>query len=99
MADVLGHIRPQNAVKKHCKHAKLLKGVESTGLTLSPRGLTIIPESDLYRLESRSFPARLNADEWLIQGNQRILNNDSPWFVAKDVCGVLNINSIDSVVS
>jgi len=38
------------AVKQHCKHSKLLKGSEARHLTTSPYGITIIPESDLYRL-------------------------------------------------
>ena len=71
VAEVLGCKQPHVAVSRHCKGAELLKGVESTPLTSSPRGINIIPESDLNRLEPRSFPARLNADEWLIQGKPK----------------------------
>lgn len=50
VADVLGYVLPQKAIIDHCNHAKTLKGSESLLLTSSPRGINIIPESDVYRL-------------------------------------------------
>ena len=43
---VLGYRDSDDAVRRHCKHAKLLKAGETPGLDVPPRGLTIIPESD-----------------------------------------------------
>ena len=54
MADVLEDIRPQNAIRKHCKYLKLLKGEESSPLTSSPRRINVIHESDIYRLVMHS---------------------------------------------
>lgn len=45
----LGFARPEKAIIDHCNHAKTLKGPESGGLTSSPRGINIIPESDVYK--------------------------------------------------
>lgn len=50
VAEVLGYALPQKAIIDHCNHAKTLKGSESPLLTSSPRGINIIPESDVYRL-------------------------------------------------
>lgn len=57
VARTLGYRDTDQAVRNHCKSLKTLKPVDSTGLDLGPRGVTIIPESDLYRLiiKSRLF--------------------------------------------
>ena len=44
VATMLGYTDKKQAVRKHCKYAKLLKGVESTPLTDSSYGIKIIPE-------------------------------------------------------
>jgi prophage antirepressor-like protein len=54
ISSTLGYVNPHKAVIDHCKYAKILKPHESLGLTNSPRGINIIPESDLFRLTMRS---------------------------------------------
>lgn len=54
VAAALGYARPKDAVASHCKYAELLKGGESPLLTDSPRGINVIPESDVYALVFRS---------------------------------------------
>lgn len=66
VAEALGYAKPQNAVSAHCKYPKLFNGPESGRLTDSPRGITIIPERDVYRLISRSeLPAAEKFEEWV----------------------------------
>ena len=50
VCDVLRYADSHDAVKRHCKYAKLLKAGKTPVLDLPNRGLLIIPESDLYRL-------------------------------------------------
>lgn len=50
----LGYKVPQKAVADHCKHPELLKGSNSEHLKIPNRGLTMIPEGDVYRLIVRS---------------------------------------------
>jgi prophage antirepressor-like protein len=67
VADVLGYVDQKQAVRDHCKYQKLLKGVESEGLTSSPYGITIIPERDVYRLIMRSkLPSAERFEEWVV---------------------------------
>lgn len=57
VATALGYSNSRKAVQDHCKSAEICKSHETLLLGLpceSPRGLTIIPESDLYRLIFRS---------------------------------------------
>ena len=57
VATALGYLDTDQAVRNHCKYMILLKPVELTGLGFvnpPPRGLTFIPESDVYRLTMRS---------------------------------------------
>jgi len=64
---VLGYSKTQNAVVAHCKCAKLLNGPDSGQLTTSPRGITIIPERDVYRLIMRSkLPSAERFEEWVV---------------------------------
>jgi prophage antirepressor-like protein len=66
VAEILGYSRPRDAVKSHCKCTKLLKGVDSPLLTDSNYGITIIPESDVYRLIMRSkLPSAERFEEWV----------------------------------
>ena len=52
----------------HCKYAKLFKSPDSGRLTNSPYGITIIPESDLYRLIIRSkLPAAEEFECWVTE--------------------------------
>lgn len=68
VADVLGYAKPQNAIATHCKYAKLFNGPESGRLTDSPRGITIIPESDVFRLIIKSqLPAAEKFEAWVME--------------------------------
>lgn len=91
VASILKYARPRDAVRKFCKHAKTLKGVESTLLTSSPYGIKIIPESDLYRLIIKSrLPAAEKFETWVMEtvlptirrtgsyATQTNLRNESP---------------------
>lgn len=63
-----GMILQKNAVATHCKYAKLFKGTESVPLTESPRGINIIPESDVYRLVMRSkLPSAERFQDWVCE--------------------------------
>ena len=46
---VLGYSNSKDAIIRHCKYGKILKGRDSLPLTDSPRGISVIPESDVYR--------------------------------------------------
>ena len=62
---MLGYKTTQKAIRDHCKGAELLKQNESLPLTSSPRGITIIPERDLYRLVLNSkLPQTEAFEEW-----------------------------------
>ncbi|MDY0197582.1 MAG: BRO family protein [Tenuifilaceae bacterium] len=67
IAEILGYVDAKQAVRDHCKCAKLLKGVDSTPLTTSPRGITIIQERDVYRLVLRSkLPSAEKFEDWVV---------------------------------
>ena len=66
VAEVLGYKNTRKAMQDHCKGLKILKGNESLPLTDSPRGITIIQESDVYRLIMRSkLPQAENFQDWV----------------------------------
>lgn len=68
VAECLGFTHPQSAIIDHCNHAKVLKGGETPLLTSSPRGINIIPESDVYRLVMRSkLPAAEQFQAWVCE--------------------------------
>jgi len=68
IATLLGYSRPRDAVRDHCKHPKFMKGAKSTPLTSSPRGIKIIPESDVYRLVIHSkLPAAEKFEAWVME--------------------------------
>lgn len=54
IAVALGYKFPKDAIRDNCKYAKILKGEQAHPFTVSPRGIGIIPESDLFRLTLRS---------------------------------------------
>ena len=67
VAEMLGYRNPAEAVRDHCKHAELLKTSKTLLLNNSPRGLLIIPESDLYRLVMHSrLPQAEAFEEWVV---------------------------------
>lgn len=68
VAGVLGYELPTKAIIDHCKHAKTLKGSISAPLTASPRGINVIPESDVYRLVMRSkLPSAEVFQDWVVE--------------------------------
>lgn len=68
IAEALGYAKPQNAIAQHCKHAELLNCPELGHLTDSPRGISIIPESDVYRLIMRSnLPKAIDFQDWVVE--------------------------------
>lgn len=67
VAAILGYTDCKQAIRDHCKCSELLKGVDSAPLTSSPRGITIIPERDVYRLIMRSkLPSAERFEEWVV---------------------------------
>jgi prophage antirepressor-like protein len=68
VCEALGYADPDQAIRKNCKHAKLFKSVSGTGLDFGPRGVLIIPESDLYRLIMRSkLPEADKFQDWVVE--------------------------------
>jgi prophage antirepressor-like protein len=68
VCDVLGYADANDSLKRHCKHAQILKTGESPGLDLPSRGMTIIPESDVYRLIIRSnLPEAERFERWVME--------------------------------
>lgn len=68
VAECLGFTHPQSAIIDHCNYAKVLKSGVSPLLTSSPRGINIIPESDVYRLVMRSkLPAAEQFQTWVCE--------------------------------
>lgn len=71
VAAALGYSDTNQAIRKHCKGAEICKTVDLTLLELrcdSPRGLTIIPERDVYRLIMRSkLPEAERFERWVFE--------------------------------
>lgn len=68
VAECLGYGDTDQAIRKNCNYAKMLNPVSGTGLTSSPRGINIIPESDVYRLVMRSkLPAAEQFQTWVCE--------------------------------
>jgi prophage antirepressor-like protein len=65
---VLEYVKSQNAVLMHCKYPKIYKGPDLGLLTTSPRGITIIPKSDVYRLVLKSYkPEAVAFQDWIVE--------------------------------
>ncbi len=68
VAKALGYVDTNQAIRNHCESAEILKGVESTGLTSSPRGINIISKPDVYRLVTMSkLPQAKRFQKWLFE--------------------------------
>lgn len=68
VALALGYTDLDKAVRTNCKYAKIFKSANSAGLTSSPRGLSIIPEADVYRLIMRSnLPDAVRFQDWVVE--------------------------------
>ena len=64
---ILGYSNPSESVRMYCKCSEILKGRDSLLFTSSPRGVTIIPERDVYRLIMRSkLPSAERFEEWVV---------------------------------
>lgn len=73
---VLGYKSAKNVIRYHCKHQKTLR---PTTLTDSPRGINIIPESDVFRLIARtSMPQADPVQDWLIREVLPAIHKDRP---------------------
>ncbi len=68
IASALEYENLSRDVQRHCKHVKLLKSTAAVPLTDSPRGINIIPESDVYRLIMRSnLPKAAEFQDWVCE--------------------------------
>lgn len=68
VARALGYTNPHKAIIDHCKHMKILKGGACFDLTVSPRGIGIMPESDVYRLALRSrLSSAIKFQDWITE--------------------------------
>ena len=66
VAELLGYSNPRDAVATHCRAAKILTSENAT-FEIPNRGMTIIPERDVYRLVMRSrLPAAEQFEEWVV---------------------------------
>lgn len=64
VADILGYAKPENAVKAHCKRPATFP-LESGGQV---RHMTLIPESDVFRLIVKSqLPAAEKFEAWVME--------------------------------
>ena len=63
---VLGYKKDtSDVIKQHCKYAKLFS---SPKLGVSPNGMVIIPESDVYRLIIKStLPSAIKFEKWIME--------------------------------
>ena len=65
VAEVLGYKDTDKAVRTHCKCAELFRPAEMAGLETNPKGMTCIPERDVYRLIMKSkLPSAEKFEEW-----------------------------------
>ncbi len=68
IALTLGYSDTDDAIRRHCKLSKLFKPGETPGLECGPRGMTLIPEPDVYRLVARShLPAAEQFERWIFE--------------------------------
>lgn len=70
VARALGYIKPENAIKKHCKSLIKIKYSEMgcLGFDPKPQGVTLIHESDVYRLVMRSkLESAERFQDWVVE--------------------------------
>lgn len=68
VAQALGYSNTKKAVLDHCKKAELFKSNGWLRFNVPTRGMTIIPESDVYRLVFRSkLPEAERFSDWVIE--------------------------------
>lgn len=67
VAAAIGYRDTDAAVRRHCKSLSFLKPDEASGLAVPSRGLSIIPEADVYRLIMRSgLPSAERFEDWVV---------------------------------
>ena len=67
IALLLGYAKTDKEIRRICKHVKLFKGTNLVPLQTPPRGLLIIPESDVWRLIVNStLPKAQEVEEWIM---------------------------------
>lgn len=85
IAALLGYARPKDAVAAHCKYPKILKGGDSEPFTLSPRGINIISEQDVYRLIMRSnLPAAKKFQNWVVSVVLPAIRKDGAYIMGEE---------------
>ena len=68
VAGVLGYSNLEQAIRINCKNVKVHKQLHGSGLTTSPRGINIIPESDVYQLiMSSKLPSAVAFKDWVCE--------------------------------
>ena len=69
VCEILQYGKDVHAIlKTHCKYAKLFKAPYSGDMEIPPRGVLVIPESDLYRLIMRSnMPEAERFQDWVVE--------------------------------
>jgi prophage antirepressor-like protein len=64
VAEVLGYVRPSDAVNQHCKGAVIYRPLQTAG---GEQMMRFIKEPDLYRLVMRSqLPAAESFEQWVV---------------------------------
>lgn len=85
IAALLGYARPKDAVAAHCKRPKILKGGDSEFLTLSPRGIHIISEPDVYRLIMHSnLPTANKFQDWVVEIVLPTIRKDGVYIIGEE---------------
>ena len=75
VAEVLGYSKPRNTITEHCNCPELLRRPKSGPLSdTNSRGMTTIPERDLYRLIMRSKMPKAEAFDGMSGGISPLLN-------------------------
>lgn len=79
VADVLGYAKPRNAVSEHCKGARI-QGIPTAG---GIQQMTIIRESDVYRLVLRSkLPTAEMFEQWVVGDVLPSIRKTGSYYVA-----------------
>lgn len=85
VAEVLGYANTALAIRQHCKYAKLFKQSETLGLTASPRGITLIQESDVYCLIMRSkLPQAEAFSDWVTGTVLPAIRKDGMYIIGEE---------------
>lgn len=68
VASALGYQNVHKAIIDHCKYLEVLKPNVALGLTTSPRGIGLVPESDVYRLTMKSrLESATRFQDWVME--------------------------------